>query len=44
MKPFLQYIVSAEGQEAAAAEAGSAPISDSIREKALAAIDLIVTK
>ncbi|MFY9713188.1 MAG: phosphate ABC transporter substrate-binding protein PstS [Microbacterium sp.] len=44
VKPFLQYIVSAEGQEAAAAEAGSAPISDSIREKALAAIDLIVTK
>ena len=42
VKAFLQYIASAEGQDAAAAAAGNAPISDSLREKVNAAIDLIV--
>ncbi len=42
VKGFLSYVASAEGQDAAAAAAGSAPISDSLREKVTAAIDLIV--
>ncbi|MDF2575826.1 MAG: phosphate transporter substrate-binding protein PstS [Agromyces sp.] len=43
VKGYLQYVASAEGQDAAAAAAGSAPISDSLREQVNAAIDLIVT-
>ncbi len=43
VKGFLSYVASAEGQDAAAAAAGSAPISDALREKVTAAIDLIVT-
>lgn len=39
VKGYFSYIVSEEGQAAAAAAAGSAPISDSLREKAVAAID-----
>lgn len=38
---FFEYAVSAEGQDAAAASAGSAPISSSLRTKAEAAIALI---
>ncbi|WP_137846105.1 phosphate ABC transporter substrate-binding protein PstS [Microbacterium sp. 2FI] len=43
VKGFLQYVASPEGQDEAAAAAGSAPISDSLRDKVTAAIDLIVT-
>ena len=41
VKSYLSYIASAEGQDTAAADAGSAPISDSLREQITAAIDLI---
>lgn len=44
VKGFLQYVASPEGQDAAAEAAGSAPISDSLREQVNAAIDLIVTE
>lgn len=40
-KAFFSTAVSAEGQESAATNAGSAPISDDLREKSLAAIELI---
>ncbi len=40
-KAFFSTAVSAEGQESAATNAGSAPISDDLRAKAVAAIDLI---
>jgi phosphate transport system substrate-binding protein len=43
VKGFASYVVSAEGQQAAASAAGSAPITDSIREQAQAAIDMIST-
>ena len=41
VKSYLSYIASPEGQDAAAADAGSAPISDSLREQVTAAIDSI---
>lgn len=41
VKGYLSYIASPEGQEAAATDAGSAPISDTLREKVTAAIDSI---
>src|SRR5690606_5993602 len=41
VKAYFQYMASAEGQTAAEANAGNAPISDGLREQALAAIDLI---
>jgi phosphate transport system substrate-binding protein len=41
VKEYLGYIASPEGQDAAAENAGSAPISDSLREKVVAAIDSI---
>lgn len=41
VKDYFTYVASAEGQEAAAAEAGNAPLSDEIREQAMAAIDQI---
>jgi len=44
VKAYLQYVASPEGQDAAAAAAGSAPISDSLREQVNAAIDLIVVE
>lgn len=44
VKGYLEYIASAEGQDAAAAAAGNAPISDSLREKVNAAIELIVAE
>jgi phosphate transport system substrate-binding protein len=40
---FFEYIISEEGQQAAADAAGSAPISDDSRAAAQAAIDLIQT-
>ncbi|GAA2046046.1 phosphate ABC transporter substrate-binding protein PstS [Agromyces tropicus] len=41
VKSYLSYIASPEGQDVAAEAAGSAPISDSLREKVTAAIDSI---
>jgi phosphate transport system substrate-binding protein len=41
VKAYLSYIASPEGQEVAATDAGSAPISDSLREQVTAAIDSI---
>lgn len=41
LKGYLSYVVSAEGQDAAAAHAGSAPISEEFRVKALEAIAAI---
>ncbi|WP_022889872.1 phosphate ABC transporter substrate-binding protein PstS [Agromyces italicus] len=41
VKSYLSYLASVEGQETAATDAGSAPISDSLREKVTAAIDSI---
>ena len=38
---YFTYIASPEGQDAAAENAGSAPISDSLREQVNAAIALI---
>jgi phosphate transport system substrate-binding protein len=44
VKGYLQYIASTEGQDAAAAAAGNAPISDSLREQINSAIELIVAE
>jgi phosphate transport system substrate-binding protein len=41
VKDFMSYVVSEEGQQAAAEAAGSAPISDGLRDQAQAAIDAI---
>ncbi|SDS30916.1 phosphate ABC transporter substrate-binding protein PstS [Agrococcus carbonis] len=41
VKGYLGYIASAEGQEAGAANAGNAPISDDLREDILAVVDSI---
>ena len=41
VKAYFQYIASAEGQDAGSENAGSAPISDGLREQVLAAIELI---
>jgi phosphate transport system substrate-binding protein len=38
---FEKYVVSADGQSAAADAAGSAPISDTLREQAMTAVDAI---
>ena len=43
VKGFLEYVISPEGQQAAADAAGSAPITDDSRAAAQAAIDLIQT-
>ena len=40
-KDFMSFVVSEEGQQAAAEAAGSAPISDALREQSLSAIDAI---
>jgi phosphate transport system substrate-binding protein len=42
VRAFLTYVVSEEGQEAAALVAGSAPISAGLRDQALTAIDAVV--
>jgi phosphate transport system substrate-binding protein len=44
IKAFETYVVSSAGQQAAAAAAGSAPIPDSLAQKAQAAIDTITAK
>ncbi|MGI8614506.1 MAG: phosphate ABC transporter substrate-binding protein PstS [Nocardioidaceae bacterium] len=41
VKGFEQYVVSSDGQDAAAKQAGSAPITDALRSKAQTAIDSI---
>lgn len=41
VKAYLSYVVSPEGQEAAATAAGSAPLSDALRADVQAAIDAI---
>jgi phosphate transport system substrate-binding protein len=41
VKGYLNYIISADGQAAAAKNAGSAPISDSVRSKIQPAVDAI---
>ncbi len=37
VRAYIEWIASAEGQDAAAADAGSAPISDALRERVLSA-------
>ncbi|MFT4187078.1 MAG: phosphate ABC transporter substrate-binding protein PstS [Aeromicrobium sp.] len=44
VKDWLAYLVSAEGQEAAAADAGAAPITGTIAEESAAAVDTIAAK
>ncbi|GAB3206818.1 phosphate ABC transporter substrate-binding protein PstS [Marinactinospora thermotolerans] len=41
VKSFLGYVISEEGQQAAADEAGSAPISDEVRERIQGTLDQI---
>jgi len=41
VKDFMGYVISEDGQDAAAEAAGSAPISDALREQAQTAIDAI---
>jgi phosphate transport system substrate-binding protein len=41
VKGFIGYVISEEGQQAAAESAGSAPISDALREQAQGAVDAI---
>jgi phosphate transport system substrate-binding protein len=41
VKAFETYVVSAEGQSAAAQAAGSAPLSDALRQKVTASINMI---
>ena len=43
VKGYLNYVISAEGQAAAAQNAGSAPISDAVRSKIQPAVDAIAT-
>ncbi len=43
VKAYLEYAISPEGQEAAAENAGSAPLSESLREKITPAIEAIET-
>ncbi|MGY1590433.1 phosphate ABC transporter substrate-binding protein PstS [Geodermatophilus sp. SYSU D00708] len=41
VKAFMGYVISEEGQQAAAESAGSAPISDALRDQAQSAVDAI---
>ncbi len=43
LKSFLGYVISEDGQNAAASAAGSAPITDSLREQAQSAVDAITS-
>jgi len=43
VKGFGSYVISSAGQQAAADAAGSAPLSDSVRQQAQAAIDMVTT-
>ena len=44
VKSWLTYVVSDEGQQTAASAAGSAPLSNTMRQKVLKSIDAIETK
>ena len=44
VKSFESYVVSEDGQNAAAEEAGSAPITSAIRDQAEAAVDMIAVR
>ena len=44
VKSWLTYVTSDEGQQTAASAAGSAPLSDTMRQKVLKSIDAIETK
>ena len=44
LRAFMSFVVSEEGQAAAAQVAGSAPISDALRDQAMAAIDAITSR
>jgi phosphate transport system substrate-binding protein len=41
VKAFMDYVISEDGQQAASDAAGSAPISDALREQAQSAVDAI---
>ncbi|MGY1672136.1 phosphate ABC transporter substrate-binding protein PstS [Geodermatophilus sp. SYSU D00710] len=41
VKAFMSYVISEDGQQAAAENAGNAPISDTLREQAQPAVDAI---
>jgi phosphate transport system substrate-binding protein len=41
VKAFMNYVISEEGQQASSESAGSAPISDTLREQAQSAVDAI---
>jgi phosphate transport system substrate-binding protein len=41
VKAFMGYVISEEGQQAASEAAGSAPISDALRQQAQGAVDAI---
>ena len=43
VKAFMEYVVSEDGQQTAADNAGNAPISDSLREQAVGAVEAITT-
>ena len=43
VKAFENYVISEQGQQDAADAAGSAPMSDALRQKAQAAVDMIQT-
>ncbi|MGI6879304.1 phosphate ABC transporter substrate-binding protein PstS [Microbacterium sp. gxy059] len=44
VKEYFSFVASAEGQDVAAEAAGSAPISEGLREQVVSAIDAIVTE
>src|SRR3954447_21072406 len=44
VKSFESYVISEDGQKAAAGQAGSSPISDALREQSQKAIDAITAK
>jgi phosphate transport system substrate-binding protein len=44
LKAFLGYVISTDGQQAAAQQAGSAPITDQLRQSAQTAVDAISAK
>ena len=41
VKAYFNYVISAEGQQVANSAAGSAPLSDSVRQKIQPAVDAI---
>lgn len=43
VKAFMEYVISEEGQQASSENAGSAPISDTLREQAQGAVDAITS-